>query len=505
MNRKEELEGRVRNKLTNRLIADLKEIAINQAIKKEVKAEQMMANMAQYQAYTVEEMDRLYRENDRLVEKANQLAEVETKLANLQAEDEELSLTFDVYAEHMSTKIVELKHEIRGLKRGANDPDLGNKLADAEATLRYYQQEMAKLQHKQQILEDRLNLNRRELEDVGMFMDVTDLFYEEGDGERYKLELESNIAEQEVMVNDGVACSCSVQWTVGGSQRRGDTMTKNNIKLTLRCFNVECDNYISKISTRSNLDTVIEHLESSFRAMNRMMKPNSVKLDDRYLELKREQARIVYKQAMVRRAKREEEARQREILREQERVEKEIQAQKEKALREQANYLKEQQRLMQQENKTKALMNRIVELEEYINKLNNDIENLDQYSTVRLRSGYVYVISQPNSDQVKIGVTRRIEPMVRVQELSSASVPFKFNVHAMMFAEDAFQLEAKLHNHFAEYRVNKANSKKEFFNLTSQDVEAYIHAEIDSSVEFNHNPYNEEWEQTLKINKIILK
>ena len=73
----------------------------------------------------------------------------------------------------------------------------------------------------------------------------------------------------------------------------------------------------------------------------------------------------------------------------------------------------------------------------------------------------------------------------------------------MMFAEDAFQLEAKLHNHFAEHRVNKANSKKEFFNLTSQDVEAYIHAEIDSSVEFNHDPYNDEWEQTLKINKII--
>ena len=129
------------------------------------------------------------------------------------------------------------------------------------------------------------------------------------------------------------------------------------------------------------------------------------------------------------------------------------------------------------------------------------MEELDQYTTFRCRSGYVYVISQPNSNQVKIGVTRRLDPMVRVQELSNASVAFKMNVHAIMFAEDAFALESQLHNHFTQQRVNKVNSHKEWFYLTSEEVEAYVHSDIDSTVEFNHNPYNEEYEQTLEIER----
>ena len=75
------------------------------------------------------------------------------------------------------------------------------------------------------------------------------------------------------------------------------------------------------------------------------------------------------------------------------------------------------------------------------------------------------------------------------------------NVHAIMFAEDAFALESQLHNHFTQQRVNKVNSHKEWFYLTSEEVEAYVHSDIDSTVEFNHNPYNEEYEQTLEIER----
>ena len=492
--KREQLESKVKTRLMNRLISDLNQVAMNRAIDAEAKANNMMQSMAQYQAYASSELERLHEVDSRL-------AETESKLKALQSEDEELSETFDAYAERMSNKVVQLKREIRGLKQGGSDANLGNKLADAEALLKVYQEQMTKLQHKQQILEDRLELNRSHLEDVGMYMDVLGLFYEEGDEERYLLKLERNIADQEMMVNNGDACICHAKWTVGNSVREGERMTKNNIKLALRCFNVESDNWISKISVRTKLDSVIRHIESSYNAMNRMMKPNKIEIKEEYLRLKKEQAKIVFEQMLVRKAKREEEARQREILREQEKVEKEIQREKEKALKEQQQYLKEQQRLMQQERKTQELLNRIAELEGFIKQLDNTIDNLDQYSTFRCRSGYVYVISQPNSDQIKIGVTRRIDPYVRVSELSNASVAFKMNVHAIMFAEDAFALESQLHNHFASQRVNKVNSHKEWFYLTSQDVEAYVHSEVDSTVEFDHNPYNEEWEQTKKISK----
>lgn len=492
--KREQLESKVKARLMNRLISDLNQVAMNRAIEAEAKANNMIQGMAQYQAYASSELERLHEVDSRL-------ADTESKLKALQSEDEELSETFDAYAERMSMKIVELKREIRGLKVNGGDAEVGNRLADAEALLKEYQQQMTKLQYKQQILEDRLNLNRSDLSDVAMYMDVLQLFYEEGDTERYMMELERNIADQEMMVSNGTACVCEVKWRIGNSEREGERMTKNNIKLALRCFNVECDNWISKISVRSKLDTIIKHIESSFNAMNRMMKQNKVEIKEAYLELKRQQAKIVFEQMLARKAKREEEARQREILREQEKIEKEIQQQKEKALKEQQQYLKEQQRLMQQAKQTQAMKDRIAELEAYIKQLNNDMEELDQYTTFRCRSGYVYVISQPNSNQVKIGVTRRLDPMVRVQELSNASVAFKMNVHAIMFAEDAFALESQLHNHFTQQRVNKVNSHKEWFYLTSKEVEAYIHSDIDSTVEFNHNPYNEEYEQTLEIER----
>ena len=492
--KREQLESKVKTRLMNRLISDLNQVAMDRAIEAESKANNMMQSMTQYQAYASSELERLHEVDSRL-------ADTESKLKALQSEDEELSETFDAYAERMSMKIVELKREIRGLKVNGGNAEIGNRLADTEALLKEYQQQMTKLQYKQQILEDRLNLNRSDLSDVAMYMDVLQLFYEEGDTERYIMELERNIADQEMMVSNGTACVCEVKWRIGNSEREGERMTKNNIKLALRCFNVECDNWISKISTRSKLDTVIKHIENSYNAMNRMMKQNKVEIKEAYLELKRQQAKIVFEQMLARKAKREEEARQREILREQERIEKEIQQQKEKALKEQQQYLKEQQRLMQQAKQTQAMKDRIAELEAYIKQLNNDMEELDQYTTFRCRSGYVYVISQPNSNQVKIGVTRRLDPMVRVQELSNASVAFKMNVHAIMFAEDAFALESQLHNHFAQQRVNKVNSHKEWFYLTSEEVEAYVHSDIDSTVEFNHNPYNEEYEQTLEIER----
>ena len=497
--KREQLESKVKVRLMNRLISDLNQVAMDRAIEAEAKANNMMQGIAQYQAYASSELERLH-------EVDNRLADIESKLKALQSEDEELSETFDAYAERMSMKIVELKREIRGLKVNGGDAEVGNRLADAEALLKEYQQQMTKLQYKQQILEDRLALNRSDLSDVAMYMDVLQLFYEEGDTERYMMELERNIADQEMMVSNGTACECKVKWLVANSEREGERMTKNNIKLALRCFNVECDNWISKISTRSKLDTIIKHIEGSFNAMNRMMKQNKVEIKEAYLELKRQQAKIVFEEMLARKAKREEEARQHEILREQERIEKEIQQQKEKALKEQQQYLKEQQRLMKQAQQTQAMKDRIAELEAYIKQLNNDMEEMDERVNFNCRAGWCYVISNPSMPNIiKIGTTRRLDCQTRVDELSNASVPFRFNVHAKIFCEDAFVMEAQLHNHFNAKRVNKANNRKEYFEVSVEEVASYVLSEIDSTVEFNYTPYNEEWEQTQRINESLLK
>jgi hypothetical protein len=84
------------------------------------------------------------------------------------------------------------------------------------------------------------------------------------------------------------------------------------------------------------------------------------------------------------------------------------------------------------------------------------------------RAGHVYVISNVGSfgEQVfKIGMTRRLEPLDRIRELGDASVPFEFDVHAMIFSDDAPGLEKKLHRHFLREQVNKVNPRKEFFRI----------------------------------------
>ncbi|WP_049793769.1 GIY-YIG nuclease family protein [Hoyosella subflava] len=91
------------------------------------------------------------------------------------------------------------------------------------------------------------------------------------------------------------------------------------------------------------------------------------------------------------------------------------------------------------------------------------------YRKANLRAGYVYVISNLGSfgeRMFKIGLTRRLEPIERVRELSYASVPFNFDVHAPFFAEGAVEIEAMLHREFAHKRVNRVNNRREFFYVT---------------------------------------
>jgi hypothetical protein len=100
------------------------------------------------------------------------------------------------------------------------------------------------------------------------------------------------------------------------------------------------------------------------------------------------------------------------------------------------------------------------------------------------RSGHVYVISNVGSlgERVyKIGMTRRLDPMERVKELGDASVPFGFDVHAMIFAEDAPALENALHREFHYKRVNLINLRKEFFEVEIDEVAQVVrklHGEI---------------------------
>ena len=114
------------------------------------------------------------------------------------------------------------------------------------------------------------------------------------------------------------------------------------------------------------------------------------------------------------------------------------------------------------------------------------------------KAGNVYVISNLGSfgeNVFKIGMTRRMDPQERVDELGSASVPFKFDVHSFIFSDNAVGLENKLHTILNDKRVNKVNMRKEFFYSTLDELEALVN-ELDPTAEFNKTMLAEEFRQS---------
>lgn len=122
------------------------------------------------------------------------------------------------------------------------------------------------------------------------------------------------------------------------------------------------------------------------------------------------------------------------------------------------------------------------------------------YRESNARAGYVYIISNIGSfgnDVVKIGVTRRLEPLERINELSSASVPFKFDVHALIFSYDAYTLESQLHQHFSAHRINKVNNRKEFFKVSIEDIEEVLVSHKNLTIDFEKMAEAQEYRESL--------
>ena len=186
---------------------------------------------------------------------------------------------------------------------------------------------------------------------------------------------------------------------------------------------------------------------------------------------------------------------ERERLREERKAEQELAAERARLDKQREHYA----------NALRALANNgdeaaIADLNERLRDIDDAIERND-FRTANIRAGYVYVISNRGAlgpNIVKIGLTRRLEPMDRVRELGDASVPFPFDVHAMFFAEDAVTVEADLHRSFAERRVNHVNQRREFFFATPAQVRTVLLEQVGNLLEFAEHPEATQYLQSKK-------
>lgn len=281
---------------------------------------------------------------------------------------------------------------------------------------------------------------------------------------------------------------------------------ERSIRQILRNFNSECDNIITNITIK-NIDTVRNRIEKSYETLNKLYSEDGVSLTSDILSLKLEQATLLYTYELKCQQEKDIQRAIKEQMMEEARAEREIQEQKKKVEKDLQQHLGEINRLMKYMQKTQIdaerqlYMDKIQELEERIKELESDKETVLQREA-NAKAGFVYVISNIGSfgeGIYKIGMTRRLEPMERIRELSSASVPFEFDVHAMIFSSDAPELETTLHKHFADKAVNKVNPRKEFYRVDIDEIEKVVKENYNDTVQFTKIPIATEYRQSIEI------
>jgi len=290
--------------------------------------------------------------------------------------------------------------------------------------------------------------------------------------------------EQKEMVRTKGAVICHTEWEVGGSKRDGKTAINRLIRLTLRAFNNECDLMIKNI-TWKNAERTKEKIWRLAEILNGLNESMHVTIEVNYIDLKIQETELVNQEKL----KKEEE-------KERLRAQRELEREEAKAQREYLAEVKRQERLEKdKEIALKAAKERLlIASEEHRAAVEKEIEKIEVELTEAIiakgrmlsmseqtRIGHVYIISNRGSfgdRMVKIGMTRRLEPLDRVKELGDASVPFPFDVHAIIFSEDAPKLEKYLHKAFEEKRVNKVNSRKEFFHANLDEIAGIINEKL---------------------------
>ncbi len=355
-----------------------------------------------------------------------------------------------------------------------------------------------------------LQMDIIELDDKILFQDfgVYQPQYNFATLDEYKEKLDEIREEQKSMIKNNTAAICNTAWKVQGSEKAGKKMIAENIKQALRNFNIECDLCIGKVKF-SNYDNSKERIFKAFELQNKLNETNDIHIVDDYYRLKIKELNLAFEYQKKKQEEKEELRRKREELREAEKVAREIEEKRKELEKEQEhyqNYLKkinEQIEVEQSEERKQFLLAKKEELDNNVNDVQLALEDLD-YREANHRAGYVYIISNIGAfgeDIYKIGMTRRLEPEDRIAELSGASVPFKFDIHAMIFSDDAPKLEAALHNHFADKKVNLVNGRKEFFNVTLEEIKEVVRKNHDKSVDFINIPDAEQYRESLMLRK----
>lgn len=411
----------------------------------------------------------------------NETRQLKAKIRDIQLTQEQL-------------RYLDINKEIDKLNEYRNDLKVKNK--DLQKKITYLQQTLIGLE------------DIEELQSFGIYKTKYGL----ETSELYNKKLQDIRDKQKSMIKSKTATIHNTSYVVDGDKKKGKEFILDTVKLSLRAFNNECDNIITKIKF-NNVEKSAERIKKIYKEINSLTDMQHVSIKQEYLNLKIEELYLKYEYECKKQEEKEEQQAIKERMREEAKVLKELEAARKKIEKEETHFSNAirdlNDKLDSADDKEKnILLEKIKELENKLKEVEDskqDLSNREQNT----RAGYVYVISNIGSfgeNIYKIGMTRRLDPMDRVRELGDASVPFKFDVHAMIFSEDAPSLENALHKKFENKSVNKINLRKEFFNVSLQDVKKEVLKNHNATIEFTMLAEAQEYRESLAMGgKPIIK
>lgn len=305
-------------------------------------------------------------------------------------------------------------------------------------------------------------------------------YYNYETAEEFKVKLSHIRSELLSLIKSELATKCDIEWTVSGSKKEGQKMIKQSSKLMLRAFNGECDAAIAKVNW-NNVSNMEARIEKAYEAINKLGSTNKIFITESYKNLKLAELRLDFELSCKIQEEKEEQRAIREQMRDDERAVKEFERIQRQAEEEEIRYQNALDKAKEEvQNATGKQLNslneKIKQLEESLRIAKEQKQRAISQAQLT-KSGHVYIISNIGSfgDNVyKVGMTRRADPMDRVKELGDASVPFEFDVHAIIYSNNAPELENILHKKLNANRVNCINTKKEFFNVSLGEIELLL-------------------------------
>lgn len=323
--------------------------------------------------------------------------------------------------------------------------------------------------------------------------------------ERFAAEIKVLREKQKAMISNGLAFTQEGEISLTGNEKLDKKIIEGQMKLLMRAFNIECDALIAKVAP-SNFNRTLDRIEKLANDLEKLVASLRCGISIDYVTAKYEECGVQYQFILKKKEEQDEQRLIREQMREEAKAEKEYQRAVAEAEKEEQMYesllSKAREELEKASAEEKALVEaKLADLQAKLEDAEAKGERAKSLAE-QTRRGHVYVISNIGSfgeHVYKIGLTRRLDPMDRVKELGDASVPFSFDVHAVIYADDAPALETALHKEFSHRRVNAVNLRKEFFRVPLANIKEVVERITEGEAEFTATISAEEYYETLRL------